>query len=135
MNQSQLVKFDVVRNESEQLIDNSVILLILPVISSYGTAYEIPHGTDEVLNLTENNRRVMTAETERIAHRTLHIALLRLVERQIESGSISGSRFSLLIVGGITPLLIAKMQASASTAPAAPNRCPVMDLVDEILTS
>ena len=28
----------------------------------------------------------MTAETERIAHRTLHIALLRLVERQIESG-------------------------------------------------
>ena len=129
MNQSQLVKFDVVRNESEQLIDNSVILLILPVISSYGTAYEIPHGTDEVLNLTENNRRVMTAETERIAHRTLHIALLRLVERQIESGVDFG------IVGGITPLLIAKMQASASTAPAAPNRCPVMDLVDEILTS
>lgn len=124
MNQSQLVKFDVVRNESEQLIDNSVILLILPVISSYGTAYEIPHGTDEVLNLTENNRRVMTAETERIAHRTLHIALLRLVERQIESGVDFGIEVFVVDRRGITPLLIAKMQASASTAPAAPTGAP-----------
>ena len=133
MNQSQLVKFDVVRNESEQLIDNSVILLILPVISSYGTAYEIPHGTDEVLNLTENNRRVMTAETERIAQRAFHVALLRLVQRQVQVRSISGSRFSQLMVGGTTPCVMAKMQASASAAPAAPSRCPVIDLVEEIL--
>ena len=39
----------------------------------------------------------MTAETERIAHRTLHIALLRLVERQIESGVDFGGHNSTVI--------------------------------------
>lgn len=135
MNQSQLVKFDVVRNESEQLIDNSVILLILPVISSYGTAYEIPHGTDEVLNLTENNRRVMTAETERIAHRTLHIALLRLVERQIESGVDFGIEVFVVDRRGNHTVVDRKDAGQRLDSTGSPNRCPVMDLVDEILTS
>src|SRR3954471_12826974 len=39
---------------------------------------------------------------------------------------------SRLMVGGATLSLIARMQKIASTAPAAPSRCPVEDLVDDI---
>ena len=42
--------------------------------------------------------------------------------------------FSRLIVGGATWSRIASTQKIASTAPAAPSRCPVADLVDDIVT-
>ena len=46
MNQSQLVKLDVVRDEPEHVIDNSVIRLIPPEVPSKGAQYEIKHGPD-----------------------------------------------------------------------------------------
>jgi hypothetical protein len=36
------------------------------------------------------------------------------------------------MVGGITPLVIAIMQAKASMAAVPPNKCPVIDFVEEI---
>ncbi len=42
----------------------------------------------------------------------------------------SGSRFSRLIVGGMIPSRIARIEKAASIAPAAPSKCPVMDLVE-----
>ena len=37
-----------------------------------------------------------------------------------------------LRVGGATPSRIAMMEKMASTAPAAPSRCPIADLVDDM---
>ena len=34
------------------------------------------------------------------------------------------------MVGGIMPFFMAKIEAMASIAPAAPSRCPVMDFVE-----
>ena len=47
------------------------------------------------------------------------------------SSAHSGSGSSRLIVGGSTPVSSARTQSSASTAPAAPSRWPVIDLVAE----
>src|SRR5690606_41613574 len=47
----------------------------------------------------------------------------------LRSRGISGSRLVVLIVGGMTPSLIALMQMMASAAPAAPSMWPTADLV------
>ena len=77
----------------------------------------------------------MTAETERIAHRTLHIALLRLVERQIESGVDFGIEVFVVDRRGNHTVVDRKDAGQRLDSTGSTNRCPVMDLVDEILTS
>ena len=88
MNQSQLIKFDVVRNESEQIVDDAVIRLVPPEIPPQRTQQKIDHGTDTIntLALAEYDRGVVASETERIAQRALHVARLRLVEREVQPG-------------------------------------------------
>src|ERR1700680_1572670 len=49
--------------------------------------------------------------------------------------AVSTDGFSRLMVGGAMLSRIARMLKIASIAPAAPNRCPVEDLVDDIDTS
>ena len=44
------------------------------------------------------------------------------------SAAHAGSMFSRLMVGGMTPFSIASTAAKAPSAPAAPSRCPVIDL-------
>ena len=46
------------------------------------------------------------------------------------SRSQAGSGVNWLIVGGITPSRIASAHTANSSAPAAPSRCPVIDLVE-----
>src|SRR6516164_6334666 len=48
--------------------------------------------------------------------------------------AVSTDGLSRLIVGGATLSRIARIEKIASTAPAAPRRCPVEDLVDDIET-
>src|SRR5580698_9299228 len=48
--------------------------------------------------------------------------------------AVSIDGLSRLMVGGATLSRIARMQKIASIAPAAPSRCPVEDLVDDIDT-
>src|SRR5258705_5176100 len=48
--------------------------------------------------------------------------------------AVSTDGFSRLIVGGAMLSRMARMLKIASTAPAAPSRCPVDDLVDDIVT-
>src|SRR5690606_26050650 len=50
-------------------------------------------------------------------------------------GSSWGSSVKWLMVGGIRPSRILLMAAMDSTAPAAPSRCPVMDLVELIFNA
>ena len=45
---------------------------------------------------------------------------------------VSTDGLSRLMVGGATPSRIARIEKIASTAPAAPSRCPMQDLVDDI---
>ena len=49
--------------------------------------------------------------------------------RSITLSRLGCSKFS---VGGATPSRIARIENTASTAPAAPSRCPIADLVDDI---
>src|SRR5688572_17482783 len=46
--------------------------------------------------------------------------------------AVATEGLSRLRVGGATPSRIARIEKIASTAPAAPSRCPVDDLVDDI---
>ncbi len=99
------------------------MLFVGAEITSQGTQQEIEHGSSKsLLALAKDDRRVVTAETERIAQSHLHLTLLRLVERQIEFGVDLGIEVAAIDGGGTTPCVMAKMQASASTAPAAPSR-------------
>src|SRR5664279_3673546 len=54
--------------------------------------------------------------------------------RGTRSIAVSTDGFSRLIVGGATLSRIARILKIVSTAPAAPSRCPVDDLVDDIDT-
>src|SRR5438477_11125967 len=51
-----------------------------------------------------------------------------------ELRSQAGSGVNWLIVGGITPSCSASAQTANSSAPAAPSRCPVIDLVEPNIT-
>ena len=53
-----------------------------------------------------------------------------LLKVKFSFGSISGSSVKWLIVGGTVSWCTAMMLATASMAPAAPSRCPVMLLVE-----
>ena len=117
------------------------MLFVGAEITSQGTQQEIEHGSSKsLLALAKDDRRVVTAETERIAQSHLHLTLLRLVERQIEFGvdlGIGGGGNDggggVGVGGGVgagrrrvgcggAPCVMAKMQASASTAPVAPSK-------------
>ena len=52
---------------------------------------------------------------------------------KFKDGFIFSSEFLWLIVGGTIPFLIDKITEIASTAPAAPSKCPVIDFVEFIL--
>src|SRR6267154_6243192 len=54
--------------------------------------------------------------------------------RGTRSIAVSTDRFSRLMVGGAILSRIARILKMVSTAPAAPSRCPVDDLVDDIDT-
>ena len=60
--------------------------------------------------------------------RDLDLCLARRVGHIVEIAL--GSGCSRLIVGGTTPCLMAMAHAANSTPPAAPSKCPVIDLVE-----
>ena len=61
---------------------------------------------------------------------TVDWSFLRVLRHPVDHAVPAGiSRFS---VGGATLSRIARIEKIASTAPAAPSRCPVADLVDDI---
>ena len=57
-------------------------------------------------------------------------SMARFFERWgTRSIAVSTDGLSRLMVGGATPSRMARIEKIASTAPAAPNRCPIEDLV------
>src|SRR5262249_20927769 len=60
-------------------------------------------------------------------------SMVRLFERcGTRSIAVSTDGLSRLMVGGATPSRMARIEKIASTAPAAPNRCPIEDLVEDM---
>ena len=81
MNQSQLIKLDVIGANPEYIVYYSIIHAVTAKMSQERTTNEIKHSRRKFKRVllsyfTEQNRRVMTTETERIAHRIAHITLL-----------------------------------------------------------
>ena len=73
-------------------------------------------------------RRSRTSSTAPRRSRRFTACVRREVDRRLTDG------FSRLSVGGATWSRIASTQKIASTAPAAPSRCPIDDLVEDIVT-
>ena len=62
------------------------------------------------------------------------VSIFRFFERcGTRSIAVSTDGLSRLIVGGAMPSRMARIEKIASTAPAAPSRCPIEDLVDDML--
>src|SRR5699024_2587692 len=71
--------------------------------------------------------------TDSLMAATSPVGISRGLSRTM-STTVSGSSSSMLMVGGIRPSCRARMVAIDSTAPAPPNRWPVMDLVEDTAT-
>ena len=80
----------------------------------------------------QHQRGVGPAEAERVRQRHLDLALTAFSGAR--SIGVSTEGFSRFRVGGATWSRIASVQKIASTAPAAPSRCPIEDLVEDIVT-
>ena len=74
----------------------------------------------------------MATKTKGIAQRISNLFCPRLIENYVSSSGSFGSGFTTLMVGGIVDCCIDTKRAKASKAPAAPRRCPVIDLVEDI---
>src|SRR3712207_6327817 len=59
---------------------------------------------------------------------------LRLAVLGTRSMAVSTDGLSRLIVGGTMPSRMASTEKIASTAPAAPSKCPTADLVDDMVS-
>ena len=75
----------------------------------------------------------MTAKTKGVAKGGLYISFLSLFKVSWSLLFIAGSKLKLFIVGVTTLFFIDNIVAIDSTAPAAPSKWPVIDLVELIL--
>ena len=92
-----------------------------------GRKPSLPERARRPAGSAEDQRRVGAAEAERVRER--HLGRLGGPCSSTWSSSHSGSGSSRLMVGGRLLVSSARTQRSASSAPAAPSRWPVIDLV------
>ena len=81
------------------------------------------------LNLLKNHRRIMPPKTKGIAHSHLDRRFLGITNHNPQISRQFGIYLFHIDGGGIIPSSKALTESIPSMAPAAPSRCPVMDLV------
>src|SRR5437762_14105601 len=104
--------------------------LLLQIIADYGKR-GTPSATQLATRRKTNDALVPPNPNELDSTTSISRSLERCGTRSI---GVSTDGLSRLMVGGATRSRMARIEKMASTAPAAPNRWPVADLVEDMLT-